>query len=465
MKDDAALLAGYVRNRSESDFAELVQRHVNLVYSAALRQVNGDTHLAQDVAQLVFTDLARKAASLAGHRVLAGWLFTSTRFAAAKLVRGEQRRRSRELEAQSMQENSDSDPAVSLDWNRIRPVLDEAMAELSDRDRDAILLRYLEGRDFAEVGNRLSLSDNAARMRVDRAVEKLRALLARRGVTSTAAALALALGNQAVIAAPVGLATTVTGAALAGLTAVSGTVATFTFMSLTKLQLSLASAVVVAGVGGYAVQEKDNAALRAELAAIHQPSSEEIARLQGKNRQLEQSAKDAAALKVDDAELVRLREAATAVQNRLQANVRNMTAVNTGSPAPSTPQTFDVGKLDRRPVLKASVSPVYPGEMAAAGISGNVTMEMVIDSKGRIAQAKVIQSSHAGFEVAAVKAAIQWKFDPGSVGGRPVNTRARQMIEFQLPGSNTTTAAMPPASGNGDFITLEPMAVGSSDWF
>src|SRR5882757_3901246 len=102
MKDDAALLTGYVQNRSESDFAELVRRHLNLVYSAALRQVNGDIHLAQDVTQLVFTDLARKAAALAGHRVLAGWLFTSTRFAADKLVRGEQRRRNREQEAQLM---------------------------------------------------------------------------------------------------------------------------------------------------------------------------------------------------------------------------------------------------------------------------------------------------------------------------------------------------------------------------
>src|SRR3982750_4785285 len=144
MKDDATLLAGYVRNRSETDFAELVRRHVNLVYSSALRQVNGDTHLAQDVTQTVFTDLARKASSLTSHRVLAGWLFTSTRFAAAKMVRGEQRRRRREQEVHSMQEISASDSSAALDWNRLRPVLDDALAELNDRDRDAILLRNLE---------------------------------------------------------------------------------------------------------------------------------------------------------------------------------------------------------------------------------------------------------------------------------------------------------------------------------
>src|SRR3954469_4073678 len=106
MKDDAELLASYVRNRSDSDFAELVQRHVNLVYSAALRQVNGDVHLAQDVAQTVFTDLARKAGTLAARPVLAGWLFTSTRFAASKAVRGERRRKSREQEAYTMNEIS-----------------------------------------------------------------------------------------------------------------------------------------------------------------------------------------------------------------------------------------------------------------------------------------------------------------------------------------------------------------------
>src|SRR5213595_1088127 len=123
MLEDAELLRRYSEDRSEEAFAELVRRHVNLVHSAALRQVNGDAHLAADVAQLVFTDLARKAGALAGHRVLAGWLFTSTRFAASKLVRGERRRHSREQEAQLMQELT-RDSAAPLDWDRVRPILD-----------------------------------------------------------------------------------------------------------------------------------------------------------------------------------------------------------------------------------------------------------------------------------------------------------------------------------------------------
>src|SRR2546423_15188089 len=110
MIDDATLLRRYAATRAGDDFAELVRRHLNLVYSAALRQVNGDAHLAQDVTQLVFADLARKAATVANHRVLAGWLFTSTRFAAAKAVRGEQRRQAREAEAHLLQGGFSLDP-------------------------------------------------------------------------------------------------------------------------------------------------------------------------------------------------------------------------------------------------------------------------------------------------------------------------------------------------------------------
>src|SRR6478752_1436944 len=138
MKDDATLLADYARQRDEAAFAELVRRHLNFVYAAALRQVNGDAHLAQDATQLVFTDLARKAGSLAGHQLLAGWLFNSARYAAANLVRGARRRQARELAAQLMQTIDAPGPDDGLHWERVRPGLDEALAELNDRDREAI---------------------------------------------------------------------------------------------------------------------------------------------------------------------------------------------------------------------------------------------------------------------------------------------------------------------------------------
>src|SRR5271156_4598051 len=197
MTPDSELLARFARTNSEDAFAELVKRHVNLVYSAALRQVNGDTHLAQDVAQTVFTDLARKAGSLARRETLTGWLYTSAHFAAAKIVRGENRRRDRE---EKFMREPTSETAPEADWENLRPTLDDAMHELKETDREAILLRYFENRQFAEVGAKLGLNENAARMRVERALEKLRAVFAKRGVT-TIATMAAALITTSVAAA------------------------------------------------------------------------------------------------------------------------------------------------------------------------------------------------------------------------------------------------------------------------
>jgi RNA polymerase sigma factor (sigma-70 family) len=202
MIDDAELLRRYAEEHSEDAFTELVQRHVNLVYFAALRRVGGDAHLADDVAQRVFTDLARKASSLKRRRVIAGWLYTSTRFAAAQSVRSEQRRRTHEQEAFTMNE---IDNTPETDWNQIRPVIDDAMDTLNERDREAVLLRFFENRPLADVGARFSLSPDAARMRVDRAMERLRRALSGRGITSTSAALAAAVVTQSGIAAPAGL--------------------------------------------------------------------------------------------------------------------------------------------------------------------------------------------------------------------------------------------------------------------
>src|SRR5476651_1834177 len=124
MNDDAALLRRYSGDRDEGAFAELVQRHLALVYGAALRQLGGATHRAEEVTQSVFTDLARKASSLARRDDLAGWLYTSTHFAAAKLKRAEQRRQTREQEAHTMHELLSGSPSEA-DWERLRPVLDD----------------------------------------------------------------------------------------------------------------------------------------------------------------------------------------------------------------------------------------------------------------------------------------------------------------------------------------------------
>jgi RNA polymerase sigma factor (sigma-70 family) len=240
MDDDGQLLRRYVNERSQDAFAELVHRHLDLVYFAALRRVGGDAHLADDVAQSVFSDLARKAPALLGRPVLAGWLYTSTRFAAAQAVRTERRRRTHEQEAQTMRELNAS---PNLDWEKVRPVIDEALDELADHEREAVLLRFFENRPLAEVGARFSLTADAARMRIERALDKLRSALARRGVASTSTALMSAFVTQSGFSAPAGLAVRVVSGALGG--SGGGAVAIAWW--------KLAAVVSVAGVAGVGV--------------------------------------------------------------------------------------------------------------------------------------------------------------------------------------------------------------------
>src|SRR5260221_12811366 len=147
MTDDAESLRRYAGNRDEDAFAELVRRHLGLVYHAALRQCGGDVHRAEDVAQTVFTDLARKAAKLARRPVLAGWLYTTTRYAASQAVRGEARRQAREQETHPMNEIfSDPPPEPAAEWDPLRPVIDDALHALAQRDREAALLRFFADR-------------------------------------------------------------------------------------------------------------------------------------------------------------------------------------------------------------------------------------------------------------------------------------------------------------------------------
>jgi RNA polymerase sigma factor (sigma-70 family) len=238
IETDDKLLRQYVRDHSEPAFAELVQRHIRLVYSAALRQVNCDRAAAEDVAQAVFTDLARKAPRLLGHSSLTGWLYTGTRFQAAKYLRTTQRRTIREHAAHAMN-NIFSDDPPEYDWETLRPLLDDAMEDLSREDREMVLCRYFEQRPFAKIGQRLGLKENTARMRIERALDKLRAGLAKRGVTSTGVALASALAAHAMEEVPASLTERVFRASSAAGTA----------GSLAWLMVSAKARVIVGAVG------------------------------------------------------------------------------------------------------------------------------------------------------------------------------------------------------------------------
>ncbi len=265
MQPDHELLRQYARTGSEVAFAELVSRHVPLVYSAALRQVGGDAHLAHDVAQSVFTDLARKAAALCRRESLAGWLYTSAHFAASKLVRAEHRRREREEQFMSDPAHL---PATELDWETLRPILDSAMHGLPETDREAVLLRYFENRPYAEVGAKLGLNENAARMRVERALEKLRTALARRAATTTAT-LASVISANAVQVAPSALAVTLTKTSLAAASA-GTSFALSKLMTLTQIKVGLGAVAVAAVAAAMAFQIRTQQQLRHENDSLRQ---------------------------------------------------------------------------------------------------------------------------------------------------------------------------------------------------
>jgi RNA polymerase sigma factor (sigma-70 family) len=243
LNDDLTLLRDYSRNQSESAFASLVERHINLVHSVALRQVR-DPHLAEDVTQAVFIILAHKSGTLGDNTILSGWLCRVTRYVSSRALRGEWRRQQREQEA--YMQSALTEPQ-SENWVQIAPLLDAAMEKLDRKDHDALVLRFFENKNFSEVGLALGASEDTARMRVNRALEKLRKFFTKRGIDSTTAVIAEQISANSVLAAPVALAKTVTAVAIA-----KGATASISTLTLIKGALKImawtkAKTVVVAG--------------------------------------------------------------------------------------------------------------------------------------------------------------------------------------------------------------------------
>ena len=245
MTDDRQLLRQYTREHSEAAFGELVRRHIDLVYAAALRIASGDSHLAEDMTQTVFLDLARKASDLPNDVILPGWLYRHTGFTAAKVVRAERRRKIREQTAMEFRE---LDGPSESPWKHIAPRLEECLNQLKAADRDAIVLRFLKQQDLKAVGAALGINEDAAQKRVSRALEKLRGVLSRRGIAVTGTVLASALAAEAVTAAPVGLATSVAASALTASAGTGTTLAILKFMAISKLKTGIASVVIAASV-------------------------------------------------------------------------------------------------------------------------------------------------------------------------------------------------------------------------
>ena len=309
--DDMALVREYAASQSEPAFAQLVARHLNFVYSSALRRT-GDATLAGDVAQAVFIILARKAGSLAqgwprrlvanlnplggggaAATSLTGWLYRTTQFAAADAVKQRRRRQQREQEA-FMQSNlngggdASSQPEI---WKQIAPVLEAALDQLNARDRDAVLLRFFENKKLAEVGAALGVSEDGARVRVNRALEKLRQQFAKHGVDSTADAITSSIAAHSIQIAPAALATAVTvaakGAAISTstLTLVKGALK---IMAWTKIKTTVVVGAVALLAAGTAWQQyqihRDGHGL-VTLRAVNAPLDEVIRNIERQSGQ------------------------------------------------------------------------------------------------------------------------------------------------------------------------------------
>jgi RNA polymerase sigma factor (sigma-70 family) len=240
---DTELLRQYAEGHSEAAFETLVTRYVNLVYSAALR-TTGNFHAAEEVAQAVFIILAKKAGALRRGTVLSGWLYQVARLTAANFLRNEVRRVRREQEA-SMEPRS-NEPEL---WPQLAPLLEDAMGRLNEKERNAIVLRFFEGRNFQEIGMALGGSKNAAQKRVAYALEKLRKFFAKRGVHSTTTIIGLTISTHSVHAAPVGFAKTISAVAVAKGVAASGSTLTLIKGALKIMAWTQAKTAVVAGIG------------------------------------------------------------------------------------------------------------------------------------------------------------------------------------------------------------------------
>ena len=347
MTDGQQLLAQYAESGSETAFRELVTRYVDLVYSAAIRLVNGDTHLAEDVTQTVFADLARMARALSREVRLGGWLHRHTCFVASKTMRGERRRQARERQAAEMNAHEDHSAA---NLARVAPALDDAINQLGSEDRAAILLRFFEQRDFRSVGEALGSSKEAARKRVDRALDKLESLLKRRGVALSATALGATLATQAVTAAPAGLAISISGAALASAAAGGGTALTFLkIMSMTKLKVGIISAVVVAGISiPLMMQHRSQTRLREANESLRQ-QAETTSRLAAANEELSKR--------------VALANTPAASNNNPSLEMLKLRG--------------EVGRL-RRETTEAAVAPKTPGPSPLSGMTTNPEMFKLI---------------------------------------------------------------------------------------
>lgn len=339
---EQALIHEYARTSSESAFRELVARYIDFVHSIALRLVGDDHHLAEDVTQIVFFHLARNAHRLTGNKLmLGGWLHRDACNVAAKVMRTQRRRHAREMQSAEMNAIQDH---FKNDLTQIAPILDDAINKLGAEDRIAIFLRFFDQKDFLAVGQAIGSSEEAARKRVARALDKLQRLLRVRGVTLSTAALATALASGLVKAAPSGLLASVVSATIssAGTSGGAG-LAFFKTMTTSKFGFGVASAILVAGAVFAAKQRKSETRLLEENALLHQQNIQVIEEVGRLSNQLAKVIGATAASDEQNREVMRLRGEVGLLRRQLadRANEARGKEAQNGNQQPQGPSKVE----------------------------------------------------------------------------------------------------------------------------
>jgi RNA polymerase sigma factor (sigma-70 family) len=348
MSDDMTLVREYAQSNSEQAFATLVSQHINLVCSVALRRVH-DPHLAEEITQAVFIVLARKAKSLSPKTILSGWLCRTARNVSANTLKIQRRRQLREQEShmQSILNESDSDA-----WSQIAPLLDEALNCLGEKEHDAVVLRFFDGKELKQVGAAMGTTEDAARMRVNRGVERLREFLTKKGVTLSATALTGAVAANSVQAAPAGLAGSVAGIALASAAASGGITATLVKLAATtKLKLCFISVLALASATApFVIQFHAQAKLREKEEWLRQ-QNDQLAQQVEDNQRLSNllAGTKSSTLSTDQfSELLKLRGEVGRLRMRVQELAQSKRGTSTsGKELLTSPQKLWAARLDQ----------------------------------------------------------------------------------------------------------------------
>jgi RNA polymerase sigma factor (sigma-70 family) len=330
--DDHQLLEDFQLNRSQDAFRRLMERHLPMVYSAACR-MTPDFSLAQDITQNVFLMLTRKAGSIRPPQVVGGWLYNTTRHIAMHTIRGEQRRRQREEEAaarQRIQADSRPDPILAD--------LEPAMEELDSSDRDALVLRYFENRSLREVGTELGVSEDAARMRVNRAEERLRAVFNRRGLAVTSTALLAALGLTTGAAVPAGLATTITAAVFGAAATTTIAITTMNWINIKSIG-AIVAAVALTGGGTYLVQHRQIEQIQRAQQSLIDTNQVLLAQLDSARKAAQASEDQLKDVRRNNDELLRLRSEVGQLRRQVAGVKAARPAVQSSPSAPASQQS------------------------------------------------------------------------------------------------------------------------------